>query len=61
MMITPDTIAEALDGAPAWAKLGLTVPSERVREDARREMARHVYETLYRPMRTDRDQLRLPL
>lgn len=61
MIITPDTIAAALDDAPAWAKLGLTVPSERLREDARREMARHVYEALYQPLRLDRNQLPLPL
>jgi hypothetical protein len=61
MTITPDAIADALDAAPAWAKLGLTQPSQRLRDDARREMAQYVYSALYQPIRTDRDQLALPL
>ncbi|GAA0456845.1 MULTISPECIES: DUF6771 family protein [Sphingomonas] len=61
MTIEQDTIAEALATAPGWAKIGLTMPQERLREDARREMARHVYSTLYKPASVDTAQLPLPL
>jgi hypothetical protein len=61
MLITPDTIGDALDTAPGWAKVALTVPDARLREDATREMARHVYSALFQPADTSRDQLPLPL
>lgn len=61
MMITPATIASALDGAPAWAKLALTAPRETLREDACQEVARHLYTTLYQPVVIDSAQLPLPL
>lgn len=60
MIITPDTIAAAIETAPAWAQIALTVPQERLREDARREVAQHVYSTLYQPVSGDAAQLRLP-
>jgi hypothetical protein len=61
MVITPDTIAEALATAPGWAQIALTVPQERLREEARREVAHHVYSTLYEPAAVDTGQLPLPL
>lgn len=60
MLITPDAIADALESAPGWAKLALTVPSPRLREDARHELGRHVYDTLFQP-EADTEQLTLPL
>jgi len=62
MIITPDAIARALDTAPGWAKVALTVPQERLREDARREVAQHVYSALFQGVSTDNGtQLPLPL
>ena len=59
--ITPATIAQALEAAPAWAQLALSTRSDRLREDARRELGEHIYASLYRPAHIDRDQLALPL
>jgi hypothetical protein len=60
-MITAERIAELIEQAPGWALVGLTVPQERLRADARREVAEHVYSALYRPMDVEAGQLRLPL
>jgi hypothetical protein len=60
-VITAERIGELIAEAPAWAKLGLTMPNERLREDAQRELANHVYSALYRPLNTDTEQLQLPL
>lgn len=60
-MPTPDQIAASLVTAPAWAKIGLTVPSERLREDAAKEIARHVHMSLYEVPRGDDGQMALPL
>ena len=55
-------IAEALSGAPAWAKDGLTMPSEKMRERAALEIANCIVDVLERPpVVADRDQLALPL
>lgn len=59
--ITPERIASLIEEAPAWALVGLTAPRERLREDARREVAQHVYSALYQPLDVDRAQLALPL
>ena len=59
--ITPERIGELIAQAPAWAKIGLTVANERLREDAQLELAQHVYSALYQPLNTDTGQLRLPL
>ena len=61
MTIDPEAIQDALVTAPAWAKIGLTVPQQRLREDAAREVATHLYRTIYAPVSADRDQLALPL
>jgi hypothetical protein len=60
-MITAERIADLIEQAPGWALVGLTVPQERLRADARREVAEHVYSALYRPMDVEAEQLRLPL
>jgi hypothetical protein len=61
MIITPDTIAAALETAPGWATVALTVPQSRLRQDARLEVANHLYAALYPPASHDAAQLRLPL
>jgi hypothetical protein len=62
MTITSDAIARALDTAPGWAKVALTVPQASLREDARREVAQHLYSALYQGVSTDRStQMTLPL
>ena len=58
--ITPERIAALIADAPTWALVGLTVPHERLREDARLEVANHVYSALYQPMNVDTGQLPLP-
>lgn len=42
MIITPDDIVAAIKAAPVWAQIALTVPQERLCEDARREVAQYV-------------------
>lgn len=59
--ITPERIAALIEDAPAWALIGLTAPREGLREDARREVAQHVYSALYQPIDGERAQLALPL
>ncbi|GAA0733958.1 DUF6771 family protein [Sphingomonas japonica] len=61
MTDTRELIALAIDNAPAWAKLALTVPSPRLREDGQRELARHVYVALTSPAPADPNQMVLPL
>lgn len=60
-LITAERIADLIEQAPGWALVGLTVPQERLRADARREVAEHVYSALYRPLDIEAGQLRLPL
>ncbi|QCB40997.1 hypothetical protein E5673_01120 [Sphingomonas sp. PAMC26645] len=60
-LITAERIADLIKQAPGWALVGLTVPQERLRADARREVVRHVYSALYRPIGIEVGQLRLPL
>ena len=40
----PATIAQAILTAPAWARVGITAPSEWLREDAAQELARSIIE-----------------
>jgi len=60
-IITAQRIADLIEQAPGWALVGLTVPQERLRADARREVAEHVYSALYQPLNVEMGQLRLPL
>ncbi|KQM71703.1 DUF6771 family protein [Sphingomonas sp. Leaf20] len=48
-VITAERIADLLAQAPGWALVALTVPQERLRADARLEIAEHIYSALYRP------------
>ena len=59
-LITPERISELIAEAPAWAKLALTVPNERLRADAHAELAQHVYSALFKPAPLE-GQLTLPL
>ncbi|WP_353453809.1 DUF6771 family protein [Sphingomonas faeni] len=59
-VITPERIAALIADAPSWALVGLTVPQERLREDAQLEVANHVYSALYQPLNLDTGQLPLP-
>jgi len=54
------TIADALLSAPGWAKVGLTAPTEHMREQAARELARAVLEEGKNPQGVS-DQLTLRL
>ena len=60
-MITAERIADLIEQAPGWALVALTVPQERLRANAQREVAEHVYSALYRPIDVEAGQLRLPL
>jgi hypothetical protein len=60
-LITAERIADLIEQAPGWALVALTVPQERLRADARREVAQHVYSALYQPLEVEAGQLRLPL
>ncbi|WP_225009723.1 DUF6771 family protein [Novosphingobium percolationis] len=42
MGLEPDTIAKAILAAPGWARVGITAPNERLREDAALELARAI-------------------
>jgi len=59
MPLTPNVIANALETAPAWALVGLTMPQQHLREDARHEVAQHLVSALTHA--DDRNQLALPL
>ncbi len=60
-VITAERIGQLIEDAPAWAKIALTVPQERLREDAKRELGQHIYAALFQPLNADTEQLRLPL
>ena len=60
-MPTPDQIAATIDTAPGWVKIGLTMPVQRIREDAVAEMARHLHAGLYGAATPDPAQMALPL
>ena len=61
MHVTPQAIATAIVDAPAWAQIGLTAPSPRLREDAANEVAQHLYTALYAGQQAAKDQLPLDL
>lgn len=60
-LITAERIANLIEQASGWALVALTVPQERLRADARREVAEQVYSALYQPINIGAGQLRLPL
>ena len=56
---TTEQIARALETAPAWSLIALSTRHERLRDDARQELARHVADTLQGVIES-KDQLPLP-
>jgi hypothetical protein len=60
-MITPDRIADLLAHSPGWARVGLTAPDERLREQAAETLAAIVYENLDAPPMPCRDPRQLAL
>lgn len=60
-VITAERIADLIEQAPGWALVALPVPRERLRTDARREVAHYVYRALYQPLDVETGQLPLPL
>jgi hypothetical protein len=59
-MTTAERIALLIDGAPAWALIGLTAPDERLRAAAQLEVAQRVYGGLFQPVNADGAQMPLP-
>lgn len=61
-MMTPDSssLAQSLLLAPAWARVGLTAPSERLREAAANELARTIIGAM-EGSEMDRDARQMPL
>lgn len=55
------TIADALLSAPGWARVGLTAPTEHMREAAAIELARAVVEGGEETQHVSVDQLKLEL
>jgi len=60
-MITAERTRTRSKQAPGWALVALTVLQERLRADARREVAEHVYSAHCQPIGVEAGQLRLPL
>lgn len=59
MRFEHDSIAERILAAPGWARVGITAPNERLREDAARELARAIVGEATDPH--DENQLKLAL
>jgi hypothetical protein len=59
-MITAERIASLIQGAPAWALIGLAAPGESLRAAAQLEVAQHVYGGLFQPMNAEATQIPLP-
>jgi len=60
--LQPAAIAEALlFSTPGWARIGLTAPSEQMREKAAQELALSITEALTGGSSFDANQLHLPL
>jgi hypothetical protein len=57
----PSSLAEILLLAPAWARVGLTAPSERIRGAAAAELAQQVVSAIVQNDCLDVRQLPLPL
>lgn len=59
--IDPLQITDALLTSAGWARVGLTAPSPRIREQAAKELALTICDAINPPPQIDRDQLALPL
>jgi len=58
---TNHLIADLIQSAPAWVRVGITAPTSRVRKDAIASLADHVAAGLAQARRNDGEQLPLPL
>jgi hypothetical protein len=55
-------ISSAILAAPGWARVGITMPNDRLREQAAEELARVIVHRLHRAEPSvDVDQLALPI
>lgn len=54
-------VSAILLAAPGWARVGLAMPDEQLRERAADALAATIGERLFRPPAADRNQLNLPL
>ena len=59
--INESAIADALLAAPGWARVGLSAPTNRMREDAASELARVILGEIEPDAQPCREQDRLPL
>jgi hypothetical protein len=59
--LDPTQITDALLNSAGWARVGLTAPSEHIRNQAAKELALTICERLNPPSQIDRNQLPLPL
>ncbi len=59
--IERDELSAILLAAPGWARVGLTMPDERMRERAADTLAATIIEKLEGSGQPDANQLRLPL
>jgi hypothetical protein len=57
----PAHLMEAIKLSPAWCRVGLTAPSEHLREKAIEELALSIVDFIDPPVEQDRNQLALPL
>ena len=60
-IITVERIAALIEEAPGWSLVALTMSQEALRDAARRELAAHVYNSLYAVPVDAGEQLPLPL
>ena len=56
-----DSLSAIILNSPAWARVGLTMPDERMRERAADALAASIIEKLNPAPEPDRNQLALPL
>lgn len=59
--LDPTQITDALLTSAGWARVGLTAPSEHLRQQAAKELALTICERINPPQIVDRNQLPLPL
>lgn len=60
--IDPRQLSDAILTAPGWARVGITMPDQHMRQRAADELAATIVERLTRAdQQPDRDQLSLPI
>lgn len=60
MTLDSSSLAQTLLHAPGWARMGLTAPNQRLREQAAAELAETIIDALARPQ-SIQDSLQMPL